>query len=230
MKKHQKLRNEELRKGIIVEERPFSPISEEYRAIRTNIEFSIIDRELRTLICTSPNPSEGKSTTIANLAFAFAQQDKSVLLVDADLRKPTVHTRFHLRNHRGLTNVLVEKLNFEDVIMQAGNEKLWILTAGMKTPNPAELLGSNAMKEFIEVALNKFDLILFDTPPLLAVSDARILGNACDGTLLVVRSGSTKKEALVRSKELLDRAQVPIIGTVLNDLEIAGSNTYYYGR
>jgi len=220
----------DLSKKVIVRDNPLSPISEQYRGIRTNIEFANIDRDLKVIVCSSPSPGEGKSTTIANLAVAFAGQEKNVLLIDADLRRPTLQLKFTGNPYKGLTNILVEKLKIEDVARQTEVDNLWLINAGTIPPNPAELLGSNAMKDFLENAKTKFDIILIDTPPILAVTDARILAKHADGFILVVRSGHTKKHELALAKEQLDQAQINIIGTILHGVAQEDTPVYYYGR
>lgn len=206
---------------------PKSTISEQYRTLRTNITFSETDTPLRTILATSSGPGEGKSTTVANTAIVFAQAGKKVLLVDADMRKPTVHYTFQLSNHIGLTNVLTRQADFKDAIQASGIDNLAILPSGPIPPNPAELLSSKQLKEVIQIAKNEYDLILFDTPPVLAVADAAILGNACDGIIFVIRSGHTEIEAAQKSMELLDNAKAKVLGTVLNGRK-ASEQTYYY--
>jgi capsular exopolysaccharide synthesis family protein len=205
-----------------------SPISEQYRTIRTNIQFSSVDHELKSLMVTSTGPSEGKSTTVANLAVVFAQQGKKVLLVDADMRKPTVHYTFNQINTTGLTSVLTKQLALEKAVRDTGEKNLFLLTSGPIPPNPAELLSSQAMVQFFEDAYDLFDMVLFDTPPLLAVTDAQILANKCEGTILVVSSGKTEKGALTKAKELLDTAQSKLLGVVLNNKKLQNTNYYYY--
>jgi capsular exopolysaccharide synthesis family protein len=205
-----------------------SPISEQYRTIRTNIQYSSVDQEVKTLMVSSSGPSEGKSTTVANLAVVFAQQGKKVLLVDADLRKPTVHYTFNQTNTFGLTSVLTKQMKLEKAILDTQAKNLFILTSGPIPPNPAELLSSRAMEQFFQEAQDLFDIILFDTPPLLAVTDAQIIANKCDGTILVVSSGNAEKEQVLKAKELLDSAQGKLLGVVLNNKKIQNSNYYYY--
>lgn len=228
MNKNYKKNIIDLSNRLITKELPKSPISEQYRTIRTNIEFSMVDKQLKTMICTSANPSEGKSTTIANLATTFAQQDKKVLFVDADLRKPTAHRRFQIENQIGLTTVLTKHLSLEQATCTTNVDNLWLLPSGPIPPNPAELLGSKSMRELIKDATEVFDMIIFDAPPVLAVTDAQILGNICDGAVLVVKSNSTEKEALQKAKSLLDKANVNVVGVVLNGVEPENTSSYYY--
>lgn len=218
------------KRKLIAKYDPKSPISEQYRTIRTNILFSSVDEEIRTIMVTSSGPGEGKSTTAANLAVVFAQQGKTVLLVDADLRKPTVHYTFNLLNTVGLTSVLTNQSSLREAIQKSDEGKLYILPSGPIPPNPSELLSSRAMQQFMEEALEEFDVILFDTPPVLAVTDAQILANICQGSVLVVSSGSTEKDSLVKTKELLSASKGKILGVVLNNKkQDKNSNYYYYG-
>jgi capsular exopolysaccharide synthesis family protein len=182
---------------------------------------------------TSPNPGEGKSTTIANLAIVFAQLGKKVLLVDADLRKPTIHYIFNINNTTGLTNVLMKQATLGDVLQQTPVINLFILPSGTIPPYPAELLGSTAMSQLIDRVNVDFDIVLFDTPPILAVTDAQIMANKCDGSILVVKSGSTEKEGAIRAKDILNTASSKLLGVVLNNKKMKDSNyqtTYYYGQ
>ncbi len=214
--------------NLITRRDPKSPISELYRTIRTNIDFSMIDKQLNTLICTSAKPCDGKTTTLTNLAVTFAQQGKKTLFVDADLRKPTGHMTFQLENDYGLTNVLTKKSTLKEAVATTVIEKLDVLTSGPLPPNPSELLGSQAMKELMREMAESYDLVLFDSPPVGAVTDAQVLGNLCDGALLVVRSNSTEKSQLVKAKELLEQANINIIGTILNDKKKDNTTVYYY--
>ncbi|MEH6908139.1 CpsD/CapB family tyrosine-protein kinase [Neobacillus drentensis] len=205
-----------------------SPIAEQYRTIRTNIQFSSIDQEVRSLMVTSSGPGEGKSTTVANLAVVFAQQGKRVLLVDADLRKPTVQYTFNQTNTFGLTSVLTKQMTLEKAISTTEEKNLFVLTSGPIPPNPAELLSSQAMAQFFQDVYELFDIVLFDTPPVLAVTDAQILANKCEGTILVVSSGKTEKELVIKAKELLDSAQSKLLGVVLNNKKLQNNSYYYY--
>nr|WP_309143476.1 CpsD/CapB family tyrosine-protein kinase [Bacillus sp. V3B] len=218
----------ELKRSLITNNDPKSPISEQYRTIRTNIQFSSVDQEFKTMVVTSSGPGEGKSTTVANLAVVFAQQGKKVLLVDADLRKPTVHYTFNLMNTFGLTNVLTRQSELGGVVKESVEKNLYILTSGPIPPNPAELLGSKAMEHFMKEVVEEFDMVLFDAPPLLAVTDGQVLASKCDGVILVVGSGKAEAEQVVKAKELLDAAKSHIIGVVLNNKKMQNSDQYYY--
>ena len=214
---------------LIAHTNPRSPISEQYKTIRTNIEFSSsVNGAIRTLVVTSSGPGEGKSTTVANLAVVFAQQGKKVLLIDADLRKPTVHYTFRKDNTIGLTNVLTKQAELSQAASESDIENLYILSSGPIPPNPAELLGSKAMDELLNQAEQSFDLVLFDTPPVLAVTDAQILSSKCDGSILVVRSNATIIEAATKAKDLLMAAQAKLLGVVLNDKNQKDHSYYYY--
>ncbi|WP_173107789.1 CpsD/CapB family tyrosine-protein kinase [Bacillus sp. KH172YL63] len=219
--------NSNIRK-LIAKVNPKSPISEQFRTIRTNIQFSSVDQEYRSIMVTSSGPGEGKSTTAANLAVVFAQQGKTVLLIDADMRKPTVHYTFNFPNTTGLTNVLTRQVALTEAVKDSGVDKLHILSSGPVPPNPAELLSSRAMEQFFEDAYKEYDLIIFDTPPVLVVTDAQILANQCDGSILVVSSGKTEIDAAKKSKDLLESARGKLLGTVLNNKKITDTSYYYY--
>lgn len=215
-------------RSLIAHKSPKSPISEQYRTIRTNIQFSSIDAEIKSLMVTSAGPGEGKSTTTANLAVVFAQQGKKVLLIDADMRKPTVHYTFRIENTVGLTNVLTKQATFENAVNQSDIENLDVMSSGPIPPNPAELLGSNAMKELLESLYEAYDIVLFDTPPVLAVADAQILANKTSGVILVTNSGKTDIGAAQKAKELLNNAKGKLLGVVLNNKKVKQGNYYYY--
>jgi protein-tyrosine kinase len=217
-----------LERSLITIEDPKSPISEQYRTIRTNVQFSFVDAPMRSLMVTSTGAGEGKSTTAANLAVVFAQQGKKVLLIDADLRKPTVHYTFCLNNYTGLTNVLTNSASLLPSCQETRMENLYVLTSGPIPPNPAELLSSKAMEQCIQQLYNEFDLLIFDTPPVLAVTDAQILAHQCDGTVLVIESGGTEIEAAVKAKELLEAANAKLLGVVLNKRKHRQGHYYYY--
>ncbi|WP_226036167.1 CpsD/CapB family tyrosine-protein kinase [Aquibacillus saliphilus] len=213
---------------LITKTSPHSPISEQYRTVRTNLQFSQVDGDLKTMLVTSAGPSEGKSSVTANLAIVFAQQGKKVLLIDADMRKPTLHYTFRVDNRSGLSNVLVGERALDESIVSSDVQDLDIMTCGPIPPNPSELLGSKAMEKMIRDASEQYDLIVFDTPPVLAVTDAPILANICDGVLMVVRSKQTENEAAQKARDLLKAAKAKLLGVVLNDVEQKKDNYYYY--
>ncbi len=213
---------------LITNTNPKSAISEQYRTIRTNLQFASVDQELRSMLVTSAGPSEGKSMTASNIATVFAQQGKKVLLIDADLRKPTVHYTFRVDNTKGLSNYLIGKGRLTDAVSKSEVDNLDVMPSGPIPPNPSEILGSKSMEKLMNEANQLYDMVIFDTPPVLAVTDSQILSNAVDGVLLVVRSKQTETEAAQKAKELLEKAQAKLLGVVLNDKSIKQSNYYYY--
>ncbi|WP_286141412.1 CpsD/CapB family tyrosine-protein kinase [Bacillus sp. BA3] len=214
--------------NLIAQNNPKSPITEQYRLIRTNIQFSSVDKEIKTIVVTSSEPNDGKSTTAANLAIVLAQEEKNVLLVDADLRKPSVHYAFNLSNIHGLTSVLTKKMGLRKTILNSNVSNLDILTSGPIPPNPSELLNSKAIETAIDELKEIYDYIIFDTPPVLVVPDSQIVANKCDGVIMVVASGKTNKQSAVKAKELLLKANTSLLGVVLNGVETDNSNYYYY--
>lgn len=208
-----------------------SQISEQYRTIRTNIQFALsADQQIQTIVVTSSGPSEGKSTTAANLAVVLADSGQKVLLIDADMRKPTVHETFSLLNSNGLSMVLTTKHSVLESIQPSGIENLTILTSGPKPPNPSELLGSARMDRVIEEARGHYDTIIFDMPPIVAVTDAQLMASRADGTILVVRENVTRKESLAKAKELLAMVQARVLGVVYNGIQKTKDQDYYYSN
>lgn len=214
---------------FVMEKAPKSIDAEAYRSLRSNIEYSSFDDEYRVIVVTSSVPGEGKSTTSGNLAIALAQSGNSVLLVDCDMRKPSIHKKFKISNAAGTAELLLRKKLFEEVANKY-NENLTIITAGKIPPNPSEMLASRAMTAFIEEMKKEFKYIILDTPPLQAVTDAQVLSTKADGVLLVVRAGSTKREMVLNSVDLIKKVQGKVIGTVLNGVENKKNNYYYYGE
>lgn len=219
---------DEKRRSLIAHYNPKSPVVEQYRTIRTNIQFSAVEKEVRTLLVTSTGPGEGKSTTISNLAVVMSQQGKKVLLVDADMRKPTAHYTFRKNNLLGLTNILTGQASLAETVTETDIANLYLIPSGPIPPNPAELLASDALEKFQKDALAIYDIVLFDTPPMLAVTDAQVLANKCDGVVLVVSSGKTDKEEALKAKDLLTTAKAKLLGVVLNQKETKKNEYYYY--
>jgi non-specific protein-tyrosine kinase len=198
---------------------PRSPAAEAYRTLRTNLTFfAALDRPVETLVVTSAGPDEGKSDVLANLAVTMAQGERRTILVDADLRRPGLHVIFGVPNDRGLTTMILEEQALDDPpLLDVGVENLQLMPSGPLPPNPADVLGSRKMEQVIAAFRDRADVILFDAPPVVAVTDAAVLGKKVDGVLLVVSAGQTRREHARRAKELLERVQVRIVGAVLNE-------------
>ena len=208
---------------------PRSPAAEAYRTLRTNLYFSSLDQVLETLVVTSAAPGDGKSTTLSNLAVTMAQGERPTILVDADLRQPSLHTLFGVSNSEGLTTMAVDKGALsEPPLVDSGVDNLWLLPSGPLPPNPAEILGSRRMEEIINALKSRADMLLFDAPPLLAVTDALVLAVQTDGVLLVVKAGGTKREHVQQAKERLERVNARIVGAVLNNAPTDQTLQAYY--
>lgn len=207
---------------------PKSIIAEAFRVVRTNLQFSSIDKPLKIICVTSSEPTEGKSTVISNLAISFASTGKSTILIDADMRKPKQHKIFLLENYKGLSNLLADDLPVEQVVNEMSIQNLHILTSGPQPPNPAEIVGSARMKKFMQEVTQKYDIVLVDTPPVNFVADASIISSYTDGIILVVDAGITKREAVIVAKQQLQKVNAKILGVVLNKVKQTGSGYYYY--
>ncbi len=207
-----------------------SIVSEQFRTVRTNITFSMPDKDIKTILVTSATPGEGKSTNVANLGVVFAQEGKRIVIVDADLRKPTMHYTFLLQNARGLSNLLTRQMSVLEVVNSTDIPNLFVLTSGPIPPNPAELLASKKLDSVMEELKKEFDIIIFDAPPILSVTDAQILSNKCDGTLLIVNSGAVENTSVIKAKASLESSQANILGVVLNNYKLPRSQYYeeYY--
>lgn len=212
---------------FITSKMPKSISAEAYRSLRTSIKFSSVDKPIKTIVVTSSIPGEGKSTISGNLAITLSQSGARVLLIDCDLRKPSIHKKFGIVNELGLTDVLVDECNLKDVIQKI-DEYLFMITAGTIPPNPSEIVGSNSMEDLIKELSLSFDYIVMDTPPLGAVTDAQVLSTKVDGTILVVKAGSTKKDVVMNSVNLIKKVNGNLIGTVLNGVEKSNNKYYYY--
>ena len=226
---------------LVTVKQPRSPVAEAYRSLRTGVQFSTIDRpESTALLVTSPNPSEGKSVTAANLAAVIAQAGQRVLLIDADLRRPVMHKIFGVNNHAGLTELLRNvKLNeldecldswLDKVIQESQVEGLWLLTSGPIPPNPSELLGSNTNRGLLSALKKRFDYLVLDSPPVLIVTDSVVLGAQVDGVILVVDGDRTQKNQLRQSVERMREVNAGLLGVVVNRLspKMDGYSSYYH--
>lgn len=212
---------------FIVQKNPKSIAAEAYRSLKTNIQYSSFDKEYKTIVITSSNPGEGKSTTSGNLALTLAEGESRVLLVDCDMRKPSMHKNFRVTNTYGIADILLQRKKVMDVAHMY-NKNLSIITAGKVPPNPAEMLGSKAMSAFLEEMKEHFDYIILDTPPVQVVADAQILSTKVDGTIIVVRAGVTKKEDVNDTVNTLKKVNANIIGTVLHAVDSSKNKYYYY--
>lgn len=221
-----------LARKLITIESPKAIVSEQFRTIRTNISFSNPDKEIKSIIVTSSSPGEGKSTNSANIAAVYAQGGKRVLLVDADMRKPTVHHTFDLKNTKGLSNLLTHQITMSEAVHETEQQNLFVMTSGPIPPNPAELLASKSMNQFILDVTAAYDFVIFDVPPVLSVTDAQILSNRCDGTVLVVNAGEADKAMVQKAKEALVASKANILGVILNNYVLERDHYYYqyYGQ
>jgi capsular exopolysaccharide synthesis family protein len=208
---------------------PRSPASEAYRTLRTNLSFYSLDEPIRTLVVTSPTPNDGKSVTIANLAITMAQSGRRTILVDCDLRRPSLHTLFGADNDTGLTTMILDETAASS-LQPTTVENLSLLTSGPVPPNPADLLGSRQVERVLENLLENADIILLDAPPVVGFTDAAVLGARVDGVLLVLRAGRTRREHAERAKAQLERANVRIIGATLTDAPEESALGDYYEK
>jgi len=210
---------------------PRSPTSEAYRTLRTNLEFSSMDKPIETMVVTSPGPDEGKSTTLANLAITLAQAEKEVILVDCDLRRPSQHEIFGLSNAVGVTTMIVDDAAMRDPpLLDSGVAGLRVLPSGPLPPNPSELVGSRRMGEIMTALSERSDIVLFDAPPIIAVTDAAVIASRVDAVLLVIKAGATKRGEAKKAKELLEKVNAHLVGAVLNNTKIDTSYYRYYSE
>jgi non-specific protein-tyrosine kinase len=214
-------------KELILIDQPLSPIAEAFRALRTSIRFSGVDEPLRTLLVTSPGPTEGKSLTVANLAVAMAQSGLRVVAVDGDLRRPRLHKLFGVRPRDGLTGSLLEG-SMDGRLQPSPVEGLAVLPAGELPPNPAELLGSRRMRGLLGALTERADVVVLDSPPVMPVTDAVVLAQAADGVLLVVDVGNTRRETARQAVEKMRQIGANVIGVVFNKVPMRKSGYYYY--
>lgn len=211
---------------FITKKMPKSLSAEAYRSLRTSIKFSSVDRPIKTLVVTSSIMGEGKSTVAGNIANILSQDGARVLIIDCDLRKPSVHYNFFITNGEGLTDVLVGNSDLKSVIKKV-DDSLFLITAGTVPPNPSEILGSHGIENLLEDLAVNFDYIILDTPPVLPVTDALLLAAKADGTLIVVKSRVTKEKMVKETYDKLIDVRANVIGTVLNGCDKSIDNKYY---
>ena len=223
--------NENGNRSLIAVKQPRSPVVEAFRALRTNIQFTSVDRPVRSLLVTSAVPVEGKSTVSANLAVVMAQAGLRVLLVDCDLRRPSVHKLFDQTNRMGLTDMMLQaSAQWDSAAQPTQTPNLSILSSGSLPPNPAELLGSERLRQLLDRLRSNYDMVILDSPPMLPITDATVLARVVDGVLLVVDTGVTRVGAVLQSKELLERVGGRLIGVVMNKVAkgVGGYSHYYH--
>ena len=211
---------------LITKKMPRSLSAEAYRSLRTSIKFSSIDKPIKTIVITSSLIGEGKSTVVGNLAYSLNQDGSRVLVIDCDLRKPSIHENFLLSNEKGLVDVLVGKSDLKSVTKKI-EDSLFLITAGTIPPNPAEILGSKEMEDLIKELSINFDYIILDTTPILPVSDTLLLASKADATLIVVKARKTKEKVVKESYDQLVEAKANVIGTILNESDKSLDNKYY---
>ncbi|SOC38379.1 CpsD/CapB family tyrosine-protein kinase [Ureibacillus acetophenoni] len=208
---------------------PKSVIAEQFNTIRSNINFTLPDHDVKKILVTSSTAGEGKSTIASNLAVVFAKEGKRVLIIDADMRRPTLHSTFDIENRYGLSNTLSKKVTYMESVQETFIFELYILPSGPVPMNPSELLASKTLNKLMEIFEQYFDVIIFDAPPLLPVTDAQIISNICDGTILVVNSGKVNRADVLKAKSLLEASHAKILGVVLNNFKLP-NNHYYYSE
>lgn len=213
---------------LLIHKDPKSIIRETFRTIRTNIQFSGIDKTLKSLVITSSIAEEGKTTISINLAYSVSQTDKKVILIDSDLRKPKIHKVFDLPNLSGLTTALTENTDYKSFVQTINEEKLDVLTSGPIPPNPSELLGSKRMVQLLEKIKEDYDMIIIDSPPAGLVTDAVVLSTIVDGTILVCGVGKTEIGEIKATKAALDNVNANIIGVIMNKMSIKKGTYYSY--
>lgn len=214
--------------AIISMSQPRSVVSEAFRSLRTGLQFSGIDNPVHTLLITSATPSEGKTSVVANLATVIAQSDQKTMVVDCDLRRPRIHKIFQVSNRVGLSDYFIKtKEQLEGIIKTTGDKKVCVITSGSLPPNPSELLSSEKMNEMINLLSNEFDIVILDTPPLLAVTDALVLAPRVDGVVLVIDPKKAKRTAVKHAIGQLQRVNANILGAVVNNVNTKSSHYYY---
>lgn len=215
---------------IITVSQPRAPVSEAYRSVRTNLQFSGVDKPLRTLLITSASPSDGKTSVVANLSTVMAHNNKEIAVIDCDLRRPTIHKVFGLTNRLGLSDYFLRPADrLTGVVKKSSTKGLSIITSGSLPPNPSELLNSSKMMDIIKFLGTHFDTLILDTPPLLAVTDALVLAPRVDGVILVMDPTKTKRGAIRHAIDQLNRVNANLLGVVLNNIKVKRSQ-YYYNR
>ncbi|WP_367365373.1 CpsD/CapB family tyrosine-protein kinase [Pediococcus parvulus] len=230
-RKKRKLYNESLKRGVglVTVTDPSSTVSEQFRTIRTNIQFSSAEKKLQSIVITSSEPSEGKSTVSSNLAVVWAKQKQKVVLVDTDLRRPTAHRTFHVLNAAGLSSYLTNNAVYEEIIQTTDVPNLSVISSGPVPPNPAEILNSHRINNLLERLQTEFDMIIIDAPPINTVTDAQLLASKVDGVVLVVPQGIAEKGSVTHAVEQLKTVHAKLLGTIMNRFKADKAPGYYGG-
>jgi capsular exopolysaccharide synthesis family protein len=221
------------KRALITDSNPQSPIAEAYRALRTHLQFLGDEGSLQVITASSALPGEGKTTTLLNMAVVFAHEGKKVAVVDGDMRRPAIHEVFQVTNDIGLSSYLRHPYTLADVVCETNIPNLDVIPSGPIPPNPSELLGSARMDSLILQLREKYDIVLIDAPPVLVVTDGKLIASKCDGVVLVVHSKKSKRDMVRKAKEQLERVKANVLGVVLNGKrrsEREAFDTYYYGK
>lgn len=213
---------------LIVHDDPKSPVSEAFRTLRTNIQFSVSDKDIKKIVITSASPGDGKSTVATNLAIAIAQSGKKCCILDCDLRRPVQHKHFNMSNRRGLVNLLVGDVTIDEVSNSCIVPNLTVIPSGPVPPNPAELIGSHRMDDLLATLDTLYDTIIMDCPPIMAVTDAVAISTKADGVLLVIGAGITPRQMAINAKNALVGVGAHLMGVVLNQVDNKNASGYYY--
>lgn len=214
--------------NLVANEYPTSSIAEQFRTVMTNISFTNVNKDIRSLMIASSEPSEGKSTVSANLAITYAKQGKNVVLIDADLRKPTVHKSFGVSNRTGLSSILSKNSTVEDAVKYTSIPGLSVITSGPVPPNPAVLLGNGIIDQILEKYNKPNDLVIFDVPPVNSITDASIIAAKADATIMVLPQGIADKKEAKQAINQLRKVDANILGGIMNMAKTDSSNDYYY--
>ncbi|WP_346899634.1 CpsD/CapB family tyrosine-protein kinase [Clostridium sp. UBA7503] len=211
---------------FIYNKMPHSISAESYKSIRTSLKYSSVDNTIKTIVITSSVPGEGKSTIAGNLALCLSESGNKVLIIDCDLRKPSLHKKFRLSNSKGITDCLIDKDNLKESIQEFTSE-LSVILSGTIPPNPAEILGSKTFERFLKNIGSIYDYIILDTPPLLAVTDASILAGKADATIIVVKYGKTREKDINLAYKELKKVNANVVGSILNSCDMKRTDSYY---
>lgn len=211
---------------FIYNKMPHSISAESYKSIRTSLKYSSVDKTIKTIVITSSVPGEGKSTIAGNLALCLSESGNKVLIIDCDLRRPSLHKKFRLSNLKGITDCLIDKDNLKESIQEFTSD-LSVISSGTIPPNPAEILGSKTFERFLKNIGSIYDYIILDTPPLLAVTDASILAGKADATIIVVKYGKTREKDINLAYKELKKVNANVVGSILNSCDIKRTDSYY---